>query len=138
MNFNAASFEIAQDGPLLNDWLAKVKRDKTPIIDFLVARYGDFVLYKPPLKPSNYLIWFGPFVLLLIAAFLLWRALRRQKTMPEHEITVLDALTYAGHRASQRRVAEAFGDRYRFVEGDIRDADLVRSLVIAVSVVGKG
>jgi dTDP-glucose 4,6-dehydratase len=46
------------------------------------------------------------------------------------KIVNIDALTYAGHPASQRRVAEAFGDRYRFVEGDIRDGDLVRSLVV--------
>jgi dTDP-glucose 4,6-dehydratase len=49
---------------------------------------------------------------------------------PALRIVNIDALTYAGHRASQRRVAEAFGDRYRFVEGDIRDANLVRSLVV--------
>jgi dTDP-glucose 4,6-dehydratase len=41
----------------------------------------------------------------------------------------LDALTYAGHEASQREVAAAYGDRYIFVHGDIRDADLVRKTV---------
>ncbi|MEX1309981.1 MAG: dTDP-glucose 4,6-dehydratase [Candidatus Sulfomarinibacteraceae bacterium] len=49
---------------------------------------------------------------------------------PALRIVNLDALTYAGHRASQRAVAEAFGDRYRFVEGDIRDVDLVRRIVV--------
>ena len=52
------------------------------IVEFLVARYGDFVLYDPPLKPSTYLIWFGPFVLLLIAALLLLRSIRRQQQVP--------------------------------------------------------
>ncbi|HEX7028164.1 MAG TPA: cytochrome c-type biogenesis protein [Gammaproteobacteria bacterium] len=33
------------------------------IIDFMVARYGDFVLYNPPLKTSTVLLWFGPFIL---------------------------------------------------------------------------
>lgn len=33
------------------------------IIDFMVARYGDFVLYNPPLKASTVLLWFGPFIL---------------------------------------------------------------------------
>jgi dTDP-glucose 4,6-dehydratase len=42
----------------------------------------------------------------------------------------LDALTYAGHEASQRDVAADFADRYRFIRGDIRDADLVRRLVV--------
>lgn len=32
---------------------------------YLVARYGDYVLFKPPLKPSTYLLWYGPFVILL-------------------------------------------------------------------------
>jgi len=57
------------------------------IIDFLVERYGDFVLYKPPLKPATWLIWFGPFVLLAIAAFLLLRALRRQRQVPAADIS---------------------------------------------------
>ncbi len=36
--------------------------------DFLVARYGDFVLLKPPLKPTTYALWFGPGVIFLLAA----------------------------------------------------------------------
>ncbi|NDE41557.1 MAG: cytochrome c-type biogenesis protein CcmH, partial [Betaproteobacteria bacterium] len=38
------------------------------ILDFMVARYGDFVLYRPPLKASTVLLWVGPFALLLLAA----------------------------------------------------------------------
>jgi cytochrome c-type biogenesis protein CcmH len=37
------------------------------ITDYLVNRYGDFVLYKPPLKSTTWLLWFGPFLLLVIA-----------------------------------------------------------------------
>jgi cytochrome c-type biogenesis protein CcmH len=57
------------------------------IVDFLVARYGDFVLYNPPVKPSTYLIWFGPFALLLLAAILLLRSVRRQKQTANTDIT---------------------------------------------------
>ena len=46
----------------------------------------------------------------------------------ELQIINLDALTYAGHPASQSEVADAFGDRYHLIEGDIRDAQLVRDL----------
>ena len=60
------------------------------IIDFLVERYSDFVLYNPPLKPANWLIWFGPFVLLAIATLLLLRALRRQRQAPADAISVAD------------------------------------------------
>jgi cytochrome c-type biogenesis protein CcmH len=50
------------------------------ILDFMVARYGDFVLYRPPLKASTVLLWFGPFALLLGAfAFLLFQLRRRSK-----------------------------------------------------------
>jgi len=47
---------------------------------------------------------------------------------PDLRLINLDALTYAGHPASQREVATASGDRYHFVEGDIRDTELVRGL----------
>jgi len=57
------------------------------IVTFLVARYGDFVLYNPPVKPSTYLLWFGPFVLLLLAAFILLRSIRRQQKVTEGEIS---------------------------------------------------
>ena len=60
------------------------------IIDFLVERYSDFVLYNPPLKPATWLIWFGPFVLLAIATLLLLRALRRQRKAPADAISVAD------------------------------------------------
>ncbi len=36
------------------------------VLDYLVARYGDFVLLRPPFKPSTYLLWFGPFLLLIL------------------------------------------------------------------------
>lgn len=49
------------------------------IVDFLVARYGDFVLYAPPVKPSTYALWYGPFVLLAIGIGLLVRTLRQRR-----------------------------------------------------------
>ena len=49
------------------------------IIDFLVARYGDFVLYRPPLAGYTVLLWFGPFLLLLVALVIVYRQARRKK-----------------------------------------------------------
>ena len=60
------------------------------IVDFLVERYGDFVLYSPPVKPSTWLIWFGPFVLLLVATLILVRSLRRQQRSSRAEISSAD------------------------------------------------
>jgi cytochrome c-type biogenesis protein CcmH len=81
------------DAELAHDLRAEVydmvqagKNDEE-IVEFLVARYGDFVLYNPPVKPSTYLIWFGPFVLLLIAALVLLRSIRRQQKVPTTEIS---------------------------------------------------
>ena len=49
------------------------------ILNFMVERYGDFVLYRPPLKTSTLLLWLGPFVLLAIAAFMLVLNVRRRR-----------------------------------------------------------
>lgn len=50
---------------------------------FLVSRYGDFVLYKPEVKPVTWLLWFGPFVLLLGALAVALRLMRRSPAAPE-------------------------------------------------------
>ena len=46
------------------------------IIDFMVARYGEFVLYRPPFSPATYLLWIGPFVLLVFGFIVLWATAR--------------------------------------------------------------
>jgi cytochrome c-type biogenesis protein CcmH len=51
-------------------------RSDGEIKDFMVERYGDFVLYRPPLKATTVLLWAGPFALLLIVIVLLLRRLR--------------------------------------------------------------
>ena len=56
------------------------KRDQE-IIDFLTQRYGDFVLYKPPVKSTTYLLWFGPFVLLFAGTGVLYRYLKRRREL---------------------------------------------------------
>ena len=50
------------------------------IIDFMVQRYGDFVLYRPPVKGQTLLLWGGPLALLLIGVLALLRHLRRRNT----------------------------------------------------------
>lgn len=51
------------------------------ITDYLVARYGDFVRYRPPLKATTLLLWFGPFALLIFGTLGLWLMLRRRAKM---------------------------------------------------------
>ena len=50
------------------------------IIDFMVARYGDFVLYRPPVKSATMLLWFGPPLLLLVGLWLFARTVIRRRT----------------------------------------------------------
>jgi cytochrome c-type biogenesis protein CcmH len=59
------------------------------IAEFMVNRYGDFVLYRPPLKPTTWLLWFGPFLLLAAVGILLLRYLkiRRQRLATEGQLT---------------------------------------------------
>jgi cytochrome c-type biogenesis protein CcmH len=54
-------------------------RNDQQVLDFMVERYGDFVLYRPPVKASTSLLWFGPFALLLLGAWALRRRLRRHR-----------------------------------------------------------
>ena len=51
------------------------------IKDFLVARYGDFVLYRPEVKPLTWVLWFGPFFLVVLAALVLWLYLRQRREL---------------------------------------------------------
>ena len=58
--------------------LMREGKSDAEIKDFLVARYNDFVLYDPPLKPGTWLLWFAPFVLLALGAIAVLRILRRR------------------------------------------------------------
>jgi cytochrome c-type biogenesis protein CcmH len=60
------------------------------IIDYLTERYGDFVLYQPPVKPTTYLLWFGPFVLLLVGAGVGVAVVRRRARAPSAEPSPAD------------------------------------------------
>ena len=51
------------------------------ILAFLTQRYGDFVLYKPPVKATTYLLWFGPFVLLVAGTLVLYRYLKHRREL---------------------------------------------------------
>jgi cytochrome c-type biogenesis protein CcmH len=67
----------AQTYKMLNDGAS----DKE-IVDYMVSRYGNFVLYSPPFIPSTYLLWVGPFALLVFGVVIMTiiiRRLRKQK-----------------------------------------------------------
>ena len=58
--------------------LALAGKSDDDIKGYLVARYGDFVLYKPPVKPITWILWFGPFALLAGGGAIWWVVLRRR------------------------------------------------------------
>ncbi|MEO5845146.1 MAG: cytochrome c-type biogenesis protein [Caldimonas sp.] len=51
------------------------------VVDYMTARYGDFVLYRPPLKTTTFLLWFGPSAMLVVGATVLLVVLRRRTKM---------------------------------------------------------
>lgn len=57
----------------------KAGKSDEEIINFLTARYGDFVLYRPRVRPATYLLWFGPFLLLLAGLFILFRYVKSRR-----------------------------------------------------------
>jgi len=63
------------------------KSDKE-IVAFLTERYGDFILYRPPVKPTTYLLWFGPFLMLIGGLIFLFRQLKhRRKSIVEEPLS---------------------------------------------------
>jgi cytochrome c-type biogenesis protein CcmH len=55
-------------------------RSEGDVIDYMVARYGDFVLYRPPFKGTTLALWLGPFLLLALGAWIFWRRVARRRT----------------------------------------------------------
>lgn len=62
-------------------------KSRQEVIDFLVERYGDFVLYDPPLKPSTYPLWFGPLLLAGVGGLFLFLTLRKKQEAREKELS---------------------------------------------------
>ena len=69
---------LAQD--LRNEVFKMIQANKSnnEIMEFLVERYGDFVLYRPPLKKNTWLLWFGPFLFLVIGFFVAVFVIKKQ------------------------------------------------------------
>lgn len=79
-------------------------QSKQEIVDFMVARYGDFVLYRPALNARTLLLWFGPFLLLLVALSVLILNIRRRRR-------ATDATDWTADKAQRARDLFSEGDR---------------------------
>lgn len=83
--------ELAVD--LRNQVIEQVKAGKTnqEIVDYMVERYGDFVLYKPPFKLSTAILWLGPVCLFLVGLAAFYINLRRRKRLVNEATKPLSA-----------------------------------------------
>jgi len=79
----------------------KAGKSDDEIIAFLHERYGDFILYNPPVKATTYLLWFGPFLLLVGGTLLLFRFLKQRRAMIETK-----PLTAEEHRRAEKLLRE--------------------------------
>ncbi len=89
----------------IRDLIKAGKSDKE-IIDYLVQRYGDFVLYRPPVKSTTYLLWGGPFLLLVGGGLALILYLRRRGTRVRET-----PLSEEQHTRAARLLEEQGGER---------------------------
>jgi len=78
-NLADSNAELAQDMRLLVYKKLSEGMNKQQIVDFMVLRYGDFVMYRPPVKKSTFLLWFGPLIFFGVAALVVFSYMRTQK-----------------------------------------------------------
>jgi cytochrome c-type biogenesis protein CcmH len=79
------------DAPVATDLRREVRRligegaSDAEVKTFLSSRYGEFVLYRPPVTQTTWLLWGGPFLFLLIGGFMFWRILAVRRNQPLDE-----------------------------------------------------
>ena len=82
----------------------KAGKSDQEIIAFLTERYGDFILYRPRVTFATYLLWFGPFVLLLAGLYVLFRYIRQRR-----DLILEKPLSADEHRRAEELLASASG-----------------------------
>jgi cytochrome c-type biogenesis protein CcmH len=104
--------ELAVD--LKNQVREMVRQGKTrdDIVDYMVQRYGDFVRYRPPVKPTTYLLWVGPFLLLAGGLIILVVNLRKRKQLvteaplSQEEYQKLESILHSENKTSEGKKGE--------------------------------
>ena len=100
--------ELAQDMRRKTYELVKSGKTKSEIRAFMAERYGDFMLYSPPLKPMTWLLWFGPALALILGFLVVVRLVKRQRqaapgAISAEEIERLKALRSEATSATQSK-----------------------------------
>lgn len=80
-NISGSNADLAKD--LRKQTYDMLTQGKTPdqVVQYMIDRYGDFVLYRPRLKPGTLLLWFGPFALLALVLWLVIRTMRNKQDL---------------------------------------------------------
>lgn len=81
-SIDSSNAEIARELRILVRERLTAGDSDPQVLDYLVSRYGDFVLLRPPVKPATYLLWFGPAVVLLLGLTAVFVFFRRQRVQP--------------------------------------------------------
>ncbi|MCP4287243.1 MAG: cytochrome c-type biogenesis protein CcmH [Gammaproteobacteria bacterium] len=89
-NLADSNAELAQDMRRITyEMVSRGESDKQ-VIAFMVQRYGDFVLYRPPFQTSTAMLWIGPFIILGVAVLVLLLFIRRRAKEKAHSLTAED------------------------------------------------
>jgi cytochrome c-type biogenesis protein CcmH len=75
-NLSGSDADLARDLRRETYQMLQQGKSQQEVVDFMVARYGDFVLYRPQFQSNTYLLWLGPFLLLVLVLYLVVRRLR--------------------------------------------------------------
>ena len=78
-NLADSDAELAQDLRRKTYEMVKAGKEDGEILDYMVQRYGDFVLYRPPLKATTVALWVGPFVIFAVGIAVLIRVISRRR-----------------------------------------------------------
>ncbi len=78
-NLADSNAELAQDMRTKVYKMLGQGSNKEEIVDYMVQRYGDFVMYRPPVKSTTFFLWFGPLVFFVVAGLIVFSYLRKQK-----------------------------------------------------------
>lgn len=96
-NLADSNAELAQDLRRKTYEMVSAGKSETEIVAYMVERYGDFVLYRPPLKGVTLFLWAGPFILLAIGLFVLLRVVR-QRSRAQNGFALTDEQRAKAHQ----------------------------------------
>ncbi|MGL5947524.1 MAG: cytochrome c-type biogenesis protein [Aeromonas sp.] len=91
--------------------MVKAGQDKQAIVDYMVARYGNFILYNPPLMASTLILWLGPLLVVVLGAGVIWRARRKAAQAAHGDAGELSA-------AEQQRLSALLAQEKKLKDSD--------------------